>query len=191
MTKFKLGAMAFALMLVGNAHAALQNISFDNVPGAVAGSSNNALGSYAGFDWDNTYVLSRDTHVGSGYDRGAVSGNWVGYTAWTNPSAFSSDHAFNFYAGYFTAAWQTSLDVVVKGFRNGVELYSQTINVTDARAQAYAFNFFGVDRVSFTPNGSHVAFDNLQVAPVPEPETYALMGLGLLGLAAARRRKQR
>ncbi|XZG71575.1 FxDxF family PEP-CTERM protein [Chitinibacteraceae bacterium HSL-7] len=45
----------------------------------------------------------------------------------------------------------------------------------------------GITRVS--PFGSGSAA--LQVAPVPEPETYALMGLGLLGLAAARRRSQK
>lgn len=37
--------------------------------------------------------------------------------------------------------------------------------------------------------GNYDFFANANVAPVPEPETYALMGLGLVGLLAARRRK--
>ncbi|WP_255991435.1 PEP-CTERM sorting domain-containing protein [Chitinolyticbacter albus] len=39
----------------------------------------------------------------------------------------------------------------------------------------YSLNSFGV---------------TMQIAPVPEPETYALMGLGLIGLVVARRRKR-
>ncbi|WP_206434477.1 PEP-CTERM sorting domain-containing protein [Iodobacter ciconiae] len=42
-------------------------------------------------------------------------------------------------------------------------------------------------------NGEQYSLDNLSLAtvaaPVPEPETYALMGVGLIGLIAARRRK--
>ncbi len=42
-------------------------------------------------------------------------------------------------------------------------------------------------------NGEQYSLDNLTLAtataPIPEPETYALMGIGLIGLFAARRRK--
>ncbi len=52
---------------------------------------------------------------------------------------------------------------------------------------------FTMDGSCVSPAGNQAQFavDNLNLAAVPEPSTYAMMGLGLLGLAAfARRRKQ-
>jgi hypothetical protein len=40
-------------------------------------------------------------------------------------------------------------------------------------------------------SGGYGAFDNLEIAPVPEPSTLALLGGGLAGLLAMRRRHRR
>jgi hypothetical protein len=64
--------------------------------------------------------------------------------------------------------------------------------------------FFGTEitNYSFTPNSISIDMDygyalygtklvyNIEVAKVPEPETFALLGIGLLGFALARRNKR-
>ncbi len=66
-------------------------------------------------------------------------------------------------------------------FNPGQKSYTGFFDLNTAGTYSYFFTSAAVH--NWTGNL------NVAVAPVPEPETYALMGLGLVGLLAARRRK--
>lgn len=56
---------------------------------------------------------------------------------------------------------------------------------------ALSIQFAGIGRsVSFGGDAPNVLYDNITIAPVPEPETYLLMFAGLAAVVGARRRRQ-
>jgi hypothetical protein len=128
----------------------------------------------------------------------AVYGFNMGLVAKTAINVFSVANGANEVASVFgrlnsSASWTLIGDVMEGG---GVGLGYQTGTVSFASIAALSSGVGQVMIQSHGNAGGSPGFDlmgiqgtNMVAAPVPEPETYALMGLGLIALLANRRRK--
>jgi hypothetical protein len=146
---------------------------------------------------------------GNGFVNGLVSGSWVLFNGGGSDVSFEklnpSAQNFNFDSAYMSAAWYNGLTVDIKGYRNGVVVNSTTTGPLSFSTALQTFNWTNLDKVLFQSNQSSgvaidnqstynraFVMDNLSIAAVPEPETYAmlLVGLGLIG-GIARHRKSK
>jgi hypothetical protein len=90
----------------------------------------------------------------------------------------------------FPAIQPDGVDVTFTGTRFDNSTVATTFHVADSGVQNFTFSgFTNLTKVTWSANSNVAQFDNINVAAVPEPETYAmfLAGLGLMGFMARRR----
>lgn len=142
---------------------------------------------YHGLMWDQFGVCNPKNAEylrGSGYENGIVSGEWVAFNLWSNVATIEGG-PFNFESAYLTSAWVDTLAVNIKGIRNGIELYNQTVIVSRSVPSYFEFNFKGIDQLVFSSD-VHFAIDNLSYSycysNVTEPSSLLAILMGLFGL---------
>lgn len=200
----KIGQRILALatattLLASAAHA--QVATFDDLPAAPGCGSAFVPNGYNGLNWNNFgYLIGSQCGPNNGYINGTTSGTYVGFNAFGGTASFGSATPFT-WSAYLTAAWYNNLDVTIVGTLNGNPVYNTTFQLNTSGPTLFTFNQ-AVDNVSVSAaNGvdaglggccTHVAFDDVAVNTnvVPEPGTILLVsaGLGLVGIAARRRR---
>ena len=178
-------------------------VTFDDLGTSYNGTS--IPGSYAGLNWNNFDYLTATVYSPdpSGYQHGMVSSPNVAFNGFGNSASFSSASTFTFNSAYFTGAWNDGLTINVTGSYNGTQLYSTSFMVDSNNPSYEVFNWSNIDKVLFSStggtnagyggSGTQFVMDSLavNVHAVPEPPDFGIMvlGLGMIGLLAWRRRR--
>ena len=176
----------------------MQTINFDDVAAKKQAAH---LNNYAGLHWDNMYVTNGFTqlgYAGSGFQKGATSGQQVAYGGYANPATVSvKDGTFTLNSVEMAAGWAKSLAVDVTAFdAHGKVLHDQTVTLTDSAPQLETFDWEGISSVKFTPVsgvtdgamggqiGRHVVLDDFVVSDIQQHAAHAAATAHLVHSAA-------
>jgi hypothetical protein len=124
------------------------------------------------------------TVSGYAFRHAFVGGSPAGQAGWLtyvgNPTVRTGWHRFTATIGATSATFDLDFDA------DGSVDASRTITINAALKKYNLLRLGGPSDVSSAGGGGH--FDNLSIEVIPEPATLALLGLGLVGVLAVRRR---
>lgn len=192
-------ALVSAVVLVSlsfNAQAVVIDFESTGTPGNYNNLDYAIDGFVFNYRMDNIDISASAPWSGTGP---AYSGSFAGLNNWggTGELTLSGGGTFSFQNLWIRSWYGYSTDANVSGWFNGVEVGSVSSGIGDSWTNIVG-NFSNIDSLHFsTSNSGSPSFflvDNITlnspIAAVPEPETYAmlLVGLGFLGFTARRRK---
>ena len=194
-----LSVAAVAASILTAAPASAVVIGFDDIISTV--SLANIPQGYGGLNWNNFGVVHKDRNPNTGYDTGAISGDYPAYNNMALPADITAiTDTFSFDGAWFTSAWEDDNILLIEGFTDddGIADYSLSLTLNTQTPLFLDVHWTGLHRLRFTTSGlgnTHFAMDDLRInegpmTEVPEPLTIGLLGMGLLGVAGARRRRR-
>jgi len=154
--------------------------------------------SYQGFTWDGasgaqSWVIAEESANIFGGTEAHSGANF----AWSNGA---SDLSLSNGVFDLNSLWARSggLDftATAHGLFGGFEIFTQDFHVTQTYEE-FTFNFSEIDTFTITNQATNILIDDICIndascsaGSVPEPATYAMLGLGLLALGLRRRKQQ-
>lgn len=201
--RFLLSCTAFCFLVISPCRATI--LTFDDIP-INTGNGSFLTNSYSGLSWSNfaiaNAILFTQVNGSNGFYNGMVSVSNVVGNAFGAPAEIDSLTNFNFISTYLTGAWNSNLNIEVRGFGGGAMLYSTTVVVGVTSPTLFTFNYTNIDRLYFNSyggdyagfpagSGEHFVMDNFSFEFVPEPSSLLLTTLGTLTLWPILKRKCR
>ncbi len=162
--------------------------------GVTTGGTSTVPGSYLDLNWSNVSVSTEQYLIDiglseNGYGDVLNSGMYFGFNGWGDTASFNDPiQDFDFQSGYFSAAWNNDLNLLITSYDDGVEVGNATIvldpnkvylNFAEGTAEGadsavFTGRFTSVDTIRISASGgtsagldgggTHVAFDDLTLA---------------------------